>query len=266
MGTDPRSDGLFSNVNMTELAPPFHLSVREFNDMLLEHGSGAEWRKAVWCPCIRIDNRQASSACEDCRGKGVLYPEHLREPLIILDTSRTSTMRYAAAGLMADGQIEVTFPCGIIPGQHDMLLPDEDVHVVNQVLFREMTRRLDDRDHLHDDRRAFDGAVKQQQIPRNERLLYPTDVCVEEVFWRDEAKTLHSGRVGTHYTLGPENEWIWTGSHGPPPGMSWSVRYRAPAAYLIQGSGPMLRREAGDNMPYRVSARRLDKVGPDDLR
>lgn len=266
MGTDRRAGSLLPNMKIGQLAPPLHLNLDEYNEELLTYGSSAELRRAVWCPCFRIDTRQPNSDCERCRGNGHLYPEELREPVLVLDTSRSATMRWASAGLVAQGQMTVSFPCGFIPGEFDMVLPDEDLHVVNQVLFRQRTRRLNDVDHLREDRVPYSGGVKQTQVARQERLLYPTDVCIESVYYEDADGVLRSPEKGRDYRLLEGNEWEWIGEAGPEPGGSWCVRYRAPAAYLVQGSGPLLRRSADENMPYRATLMRLDKVSPDDLR
>jgi len=262
----PSRPGLFPDVRASQLGAPLHLSVDEFNEELLTFGSSAELRRATWCPCIRIDTRQADASCERCRGNGHYYPPELREPVMVLDVSRSASMRWAAAGLVAQGEVTMTFPCGIIPGQFDMVLPDDDHHVVNQVLFAQRTRRLTDTDHLRTDRTAYSGALKQPQVARYERLLYPTDVCIESVHYEDEDGTLCKPSEGAHYRLRLFNEWEWIGDAGPPPGGAWVVRYRAPAAYIVQGAAPLVRRAAGEVMPYRATLRRLDKVSADDLR
>jgi hypothetical protein len=68
------------------------------------------------------------------------------------------------------------------------------------------------------------------------------------------------------FSLGPRNEWRWVEGRGPAPGKGWTVRYRAPAAYMVDGAAPFFRQENNEDVPYRVTASRLDRMDPDDLR
>tara|TARA_R110000824_G_scaffold54028_2_gene149065 strand:- start:19272 stop:20048 length:777 start_codon:yes stop_codon:yes gene_type:complete len=253
---------LFPSLNINDIAPAFHLSVEEYNGLLLAHGSGAEWRRAILCPCVRIETRQPNVSCQDCRGIGRLYPDSMRDPLIVLDTSRTATMKWAAAGLIAAGSITLTFPCGEIPGVGDMILTDCDIHVVNEFLFEQGTKRVTDgmlREH-----RTRPDHRKRALVGRSARLMY-NDAQIECITYKSaEGDLVFAGK--TDFTLHSDGTLEWHKGYGPQPGHAASVRYRAPAAYVIHSSAPMLRREHGENMPYRVSAMRLDKISPDDLR
>lgn len=256
------SQSFMPDVDITKLAPPMHLSVDEYNNLLLEHGSAAEYRKAIFCPCIRVETRQAVGNCKHCRGLGWLYPEHMRGPMIVLDTSRTSTLKWAAAGLMAQGQITLTFPCGELPGIGDMILPCNDVHVVQEHLIRNVSQQVTDR-HTSGFR------TRPHQRPtswgkRDERLTYP-DPQVECITYETAEGELVFADPTT-FNLTHDGVLTWQDGHGPEPGHAASVRYRAPAAYVIQGASPLLRREGNVNMPYRATAQRLDKVSVDDLR
>ena len=48
-------DSIFPGLDVNSLAPPLHLSVEEYDDLLLTHGSGAEWRRSILCPCLRSE-------------------------------------------------------------------------------------------------------------------------------------------------------------------------------------------------------------------
>jgi hypothetical protein len=243
-----------------------HLSVQELNEALLTHGSAAEWRRGVLCPCARIETGVAAVSCKQCRGVGFLYPASMREPLIVLDTSRSSTLKWAQAGLMAEGTVMFTFPCGALPGNGDLVLPDNDVHIVQEHLWRDRTLRVRD-SQLREDRDRMIAAQRKRPLRgRTERLLYPTDVCVEVAYYLDAQDELVLAQEGIHYKLGPENTWEWLDSWGPPSGQAVSVRYRAPAAYMVEGSVPRLRSENSEAMPYVVTAKRLDRISADDLR
>lgn len=259
MGAD-----LFAGMSLTDLAPAFHLSMREFEELLLTHGSAAEYRRAIACPCVRLDSRQPSIGCETCRGSGLFYPEEFREDVIVLDTSRSATMKWAAAGAIADGKVTLTFPCGTIPARGDLILPVDEVHVVTETLFTEETRRVEDA--MLRPERSAPGQRKRAQRPRSERLIYPNEVCVEAVFYYDADRKVRRAHTPVDFTLGPRNEFRWTEGHGPPAGHAWTVRYRAPAAYMIDGSAPLFRQENNADVPYRVTASRLDRIDEDDLR
>lgn len=257
--------GFMSGSNVNAFGS-LHLSVQEFNEALLAHGSACEHRQAILCPCVRIETSQPDISCSHCRGVGYLYPVSMRQPLIVLDTQRNATMKWAQAGLMQDGTVMMTFPCGIIPGRGDLILPDNDVHVIQEHLFREGSRRVDD-SMLRDERtRVIKEQRKRPLGSRNEKLIYPTDVCVEAAFYIDADDVLVPLTEGMHYKLGPSNTWLWLDDWGPPPGKATSVRYQAPAAYMVEGSSPRLRQESTESMPYAVTLKRLDRVSPDDLR
>lgn len=255
---------LFPGITIGDLAPPLHLSQREFNELLITHGSGAEYRRAIACPCVHIDSRQPATGCPACNGVGLFYPERFREPIIVLDTSRSSTAKWTSAGMIADGTITLTFPCGIIPGRGDLILPADEVHVVTETLYRNATMRVTD--GLLRPERSAPGQRKRPLRPRNERLIYPGDVCIEAVYYVAADRQVVEATPTLDFTLGPRNEWRWNDGRGPADGSGWTVRYRAPAAYMVGGSGPLFRQENNADVPYRVTASRLDRIDVDDLR
>jgi hypothetical protein len=152
----------------------------------------------------------------------------------------------------------------MIPAMGDMVLPCGDVHVVQETLFRDGSRRVTD-SLLRDARRAPDHLPAPQR-PRLERLLYPGVTCVEMVSYLNEAGDLVLA-TESQYALDSDSRWTWRDGFGPAPGAAWTVRYRAPAAYVVYTSAPMFRHEGGGSpMPYRVQAQRLDRASAEDLR
>ena len=70
----------------------------------------------------------------------------------------------------------------------------------------------------------------------------------------------------SEYHVDTDGRWDWHGDAGPAPGDAWSVRYRAPAVYVVFTSAPRFRTEADQPMPQLVTVKRLDKVSHEDLR
>lgn len=264
MPKKPNIGEIMGDVNIAQLAPPLHISPEEFTELLLQHGSSAELRRAIQCPCVRIETRSASIDCRSCHGVGWFYPEKLRDDILVLDTSRSATLKWAAAGMMAQGTVNLTFPCDYIPGVGDLVLPSNEFHVVTEALVQEGTRRVDDA--LLRPERGAPGQRKQRQVSRKERLIYTGEVCIEAVYFFDKNREVQEAFPSLDFTLGPSNEWRWNEGKGPPPGHAWTVRYRAPACYMVDGSAPLFRRENDEAVPYRVTASRLDRIDPEDLR
>jgi hypothetical protein len=256
-----RTSGLFDQVNLADLGGIVHLRPEEYDRLIEAHGNSCEYRRAMLCPCRRIDAGTPALGCKHCRGLGYLYPPSMRMPMILLDVSRSGNLKLVAAGLVAQGQISLTFPRGFLPGRGDIVLPDGDLHLVQEQLWRGGTRRVP-REALREDREP--GAVPLVQRPRLERLLYPCEVQIEAVYYI-AGENLHCARP-SEYTLTDDNRWTWREGFGPEEGEAWSIRYRAPAAYMVENASPVFRHEADEGCPYRVEAKRLDRLGPDDLR
>lgn len=249
------------DVNQAEIGPIPHYNPAEYASLIVQHGIGAQYRKAILCPCIRLDTGMPRVGCPHCRGLGRLYPLKWRIPMIVLDTSRSSNVKMAVAGLMMDGIITLSFPPGVIPGVGDLVLPDGDLHIVQETLFRGGTKRVPD--SIRNAPRVTSVAIPNEG--RDERLLYPTDVEIEAAYYLDAGDNLIEARDDA-YTLGVENRWTWRDGEGPEMGHAWTVRYRATACYMIAGTGPMFRCEADVAQPYKAQAKRLDRLAPSDLR
>ena len=100
--------------------------------------------------------------------------------------------------------------------------------------------------------------------PTTERLLYPDVIKVETLYWLDEHGQLKLGQAGRDYTRSGQ-VITFRPDHGPAPGRAFSVRYQAPAAYVVSPGEPVFRTgEVG--FPYRCDAQRLDRWGSPDLR
>lgn len=248
--------------NLLELTE-MHLNPSEYDELILQHGNAAEWRRAVRCPCIRIDTRTPEARCAHCKGLGQLYPDHLREHITVLDTQRAATLKLTAAGKMAAGTVQLTLPSGFVPAMGDMLLPDGEEHVVVEQLWREGALRLEP-GAMRDYRISADHTPVPSKI-RQERLLYPRPCCVENVaYLTEDRRIVHANP--SEYHIDADGGWTWLGDAGPPPGWSWTVRYRAEAVYVVWTSAPVYRSESNASFPYRVVAQRLDKVSHEDLR
>jgi len=257
--------GILDGVNVGAF-PGIHFNPEEYTSLILNHGSGAEYRRSVTCPCARIETRQAAMGCKFCRGLGLLYPEDLRGPTIVLDSSRSATNKWAAAGVLPSGTIQVSFPIGVIPAIGDMLLPDEEVHVVEETLWRD-DRAVDGNVVRLDRARMVPG--RDDPVPQRaavERLLYPDTTEIERVTYIDEARDAMVAARPADYRVAADGTFTWAAGRGPEPGKAYTVRYRAPAAYIVHSSAPVFRQEASTGMPYKATLGRLDRLSADDLR
>lgn len=258
----PRTPGLFDDLNLASVGGAFHLNPEEYDDLIAQEGNCAELRRAVLCPCVRLDERTPRSTCPHCDGLGRLYPEDMRSPLIVLDASRSANLQLANAGLLAAGQISVTFPRGYVPARGDLVYPEGDQHVVLQTLWRQSTTRTTREQR---DTYADYGAIPLAQIPRTERLLYrECELEMESVHYLAGEK-LHCARPN-EYRIEPDGRFVWLDPFGPGQGEAFSLRYRADAAYMVGFSVPLYRHGADRDAPYRAELKRLDKISPEDLR
>ena len=242
--------------------PDLPFDPEEFDQLLDARGVGCLLKRAIRCPCLRVESRQARAGCPVCGGLGFAYPPELNEPIVALVLNRSFRRSQQPVGQEVIGTVTVTFPRDILPGQGDMLLPDGEVHSVSQVLRRSLAQV--------DPQVVRDRATAPDQLaplvrPTTERLLYPDVVRIEHLYWLDDAgESLRTGKEGRDYTRSA-NVLTFRPDHGPGPGKAFSVRYAAPAAYVISPSEPVARTgEAG--FPYRCEAQRLDRWGTPDLR
>jgi hypothetical protein len=262
MGRSNRTRSVLDSVNVAGIMGA-HLSAAEFDYLIVQHGNSGEFRRAQACPCVRLETRTADVSCSACKGLGRYYPDEMREPLIVLDVQRNETRRLAAAGQLPSGTISLTFPSEIVPGFGDLWLPDEEEHVVTETLWSQGTMRATD-DALRIDRVGQDQ-IKPSLLPRKERLLYPSICCVENVAYKAESGDILTASEH-QYHIDTDGRWTWRAGCGPSPGRAWTVRYRAPAAYMVHTSSPVYRSEADERMPHKCNAQALNRISAEDLR
>jgi hypothetical protein len=240
----------------------FHIDLQELDHLVAEYGVDCLLRRAVRCPCVRIETRQARISCPACNGLGFAHPEALEESLRALVLNRSSSKRMLPPGETHDGQAVITFPLGITPSIGDQVWPAGETHVVQELIFRAarqvdlvaMRARSTDQD---DDPPR--GAL------REDRLLYPDVVTIDSVCWFDGERLVFAGQAD--YRRRPLGRIEWSGTAGPPPGSAYSVRYTAPAAYQVFTVEPVFRGGGqGAGYPYRVTAIALHKLSDRDLR
>jgi hypothetical protein len=250
--------------------PAIHINPAELNALIVRHGSWAEYRKAVLCPCNRKETGMGSVGCKVCNGLGWAYPAELRQRCKFLDSSRTGQNRFEPSGHIVQGNLTVSIQAPLIPALGDVLMPCGERHIVHEQLHR----ALDQVDQREVRATADYGHRTRPSGPKAERLLYRDNVEVESLYWAVEPTGpdddgLRRGRIGTDFRLVPEGAGTrieWVGTRGPARGKGYGVRYTADAAYMVKASMPVLRREANQQMPYRAVLDRLDKRQEADLR
>ena len=262
MARTPGMMGWFNTAVMNGVG--VHLNADEFDTQIELHGSTGTHCAGITCPCMRNHERTPDAMCAHCRGQGYLYPEQTRTRTIALDTSRSATAKLVAAGKMLDGSVQLTFRAGIVPAWGDLWLPDGEEHVVEEVLVQRT-------DPVRTDagiwRVTSDSRPVAGDMPKP-RLLYPHFRSIDLVTWLErgiDGTTTVKYPPASEYSVDADGRWTWRPGAGPPPGQVWTVRYRAPAAYRVFQVAPRYRTEADQRMPHAVTARRLDRVGADDL-
>jgi len=233
----------------------------ELDALIVRNGAPCEYRKAVPCPCVRIETRRGTIACKHCHGLGHLYPTQLRSRLTVLASSRSDRGESTQAGLITEGTAQVTFPTGYLPANGDVLVPDCEPQVVQESLIR---AELQVDPHTLP---AGPWTVPTTPRPYVDRILYD-EVQIECLFWLD-GDTLCEGVEGLDYTLRAletATEVVWRDGRGPAAGTAYSVRYQARTAYMVRLEEGAFRGQADRVLPRRVTVKRLDKLAERDLR
>jgi hypothetical protein len=241
-----------------------NLNVSQFAEAIVRDGaSGMLWR-GLPCPCARPETRLPRLDCGVCKGVGYAYPKHMREPTIFLATSRSGSEKVSQAGMIVSGSITLTVaPCKPL-ATGDLFRPDDEVHVVNERLWHGNAPTNAPQDLLRTMR--LNRQVPIAQTPgRAPRLLYPNvdPGCIATVVYIDPQGQLAEAGSGDYRVL-DDGTFEWLGGKGPPAGQGWSVRYQAPATYMVQGSIPVYRQQGKTQQPWRVVAQRYDRVSLQD--
>lgn len=228
-----------------------------------EHGIWVQWRRGVPCPCARSDTRQARIGCQHCKGLLYLYPDGQRVHVKVLMSSRQPNGRPWPIGELVTGTVSFTFTTPEIPHSGDLILPQTpdgkvlERHEVTQRLIRAQNQV--DRNTLGYQMTRV-GAALPKQEPKPERLRYSSDIAISWLGWETADQQIAEGSEGADFDL-VGNEIRWVSGHGPDAGQSYSVRYSAPAAYMVAES---TFRALGDaSLPRRVMGLRLDAWDPE---
>ena len=245
--------------------PAFHINPTELDELIEMHGIGATIRRAVVCPCKRPESGRARIGCPHCRGLGYAYPDDLTFDIIAFVLSRGPRREIIHAGEIVTGQAWCSFPSGYIPAAGDQILPVGEFHVVQEVIHRAF--QPVDGGAVYNRAPMPEERPPRPRAPTADRLLYDTIEAVERVAWiESEGSRSHLIVGGASDFIIEGNEIRWRAGRGPRPGAGVSVRYKAPAAYMLHAGEPIFRAEGGQALPYRAQAIRLDRWGVPDLR
>lgn len=241
--------------------PAQHIEPEELEALIEMRGVACEYRKSVPCPCARIETLAPRVGCAHCGGLGYLYPQELRRDVTVLLTQRSPRKMSKESGEGTTGTAQALFPLGILPSEGDMLLPENEFHVVQQLL-RRSQQQIDNREIR--ERSTVPDQAPPKMHPATDRLLYPDVTEIEDVYWISPQDVLCHASAADYDR--DANVLTWRPGRGPEAGGGYSVRYRAPAAYMLNPGVPVYRAENGQTYPYRAQAHRLDKWGRPDLR
>lgn len=240
------------------------------NRLIEERGLLVEWRRGVPCPCARPDTRAPREGCPHCKGLGRYYPADQRARSTVLMTSRRPDGKPWAVGDLVTGAVSFTFPepgdgSGTIPRDGDLIFPIREDgsaferHDVAQLMVRAQNQV--ERANL-DDWVTIGNPAIPKQTPQPEMLRYQSGIELEWLGWeiREGAVTrIAEGREGVDFDL-VGNEIRWKDGRGPEAGYSYSVRYTAPAAYMVLSS--TFRGIGSTVLPRSAMGIRLDQWDP----
>lgn len=253
-------------------------------DRLIESkGTRGELRRGMSCPCVRIDTNQPALTCPACKGHGITYPEALRvRPMRAMGSGRTATAQLEAGGVIVQGDMKVTFPSRVKPAHYDLWLPDGDEHVVEERLrfqyapeeaveFLHRRERVQMPGDVPRDSGTFNEITGYDDRPtpmQREVLMYPEIRCIEAVVWRDRAGQIVVGIEGVDWRLELRDgaARVRFLARQPERGEAYTVRYRAPAAYVVGKTEPVGVMFGDAQLPTRCTLHRLDKRQHADLR
>lgn len=258
-----------SLLNNTILASvPFHFGVGELDNHVRTHGTRGELRRGVLCPCQRPETHMPRGSCPSCKGVGWLYPVNMRCESYMAMQDRETAVRHTSAGVLTDGEVLATVLSTTPPERGDMWLPCGERHTIHQTLWRRQTQvsQSDMRAKLLGQDRTNSDTVMR---PRLERLLYANSanhICHYEV----DDPTTNDRRVveavveRDFRVIGQDVRWV--DGVGPEPGRAYTIRYDAPAAYIVTKKIPRYREEGGQPLPQRCALAQLDRMQDRDIR
>lgn len=252
---------LWSNTILRQTA--FHLDPREFDLAIVQHGQKGEYRRSLVCPCQRVETGWSRSTCTSCRGLGRMYPEGQRCIEYMLPAKPDGSGSFTSASLIYDITEAGMMRSTANPAIGDMWLPCGEVHTVQQLVrfnvqpvpVNDLRRRIVTQSH---------SDVPRIPSPASGRLLYPSVTLIDACAYQDADGKVRMAEQDVEFRLnGVSIEWI--GAAGPPPGGAATVRYQAPATYLIGMATPKWGTEGGQRMPWEVRFDRLDRRADADL-
>lgn len=266
MGSKVQVNQALSGLDESRI-PYLRIDPQRLQSLIERHGVSGELRRSMICPCVRSETGRARLDCPSCLGLGRLYPAHAREPLCVLLLNRNPMGSDAEPGAMVRVDATMTLPLPIVPGRGDMFVPDREQHVVDEVFH---AGRLDaDAEVLAEEELTGISLESQGSQSRSFTLRYPADVTgcplvVEHVSWWD-GQQARMGTEGEDWWL-DGRELVFAPGAGPSQGEAHvSVRYRAPAAYVVEHNPAFYRAGSGVTVPFRCGVSRLDKMGKRDL-
>lgn len=266
-------NGLLNLGMRLDRVPGLTINPAEVNGLIERDGQCGEYRRALRCPCARLETDSARSDCPVCRGMGWRYPAALRRTTMALSGSRDGTHRYGVPSDQQDGTMMATFLTSeYVPAKHDLWLPEGEVHSVSEVRwYRQVTYAPVVMSSL--DQAMGRTPTRPSYAPSEElgeRLLYPEVSRVDSVSWftspDDPKRQIIDGIEGQDWRLQDGSIFFIEGGRRPPPGAAYAVSYQGPACYMIFEHIPPMRYMPGNVMPYRARLGRLDRVGGTDLR
>jgi len=245
---------------------------------IAERGVFFEWRRGITCPCARVETHEPRGTCLVCKGIGTAYPPRRVERTVAMMTSRAPTTEERAAGVVITGRVTMSFPTEApIPRLNDLVFPQEildpcitpetataedwtpfELHVVEE----QLTRAYQPVGAITANA-TIDAPYQAPPVPpvAPEVLRYDDPVSIDEIVWI-EGDQLVMGRGGYRIHTDEKGRTAirWAPQAGPAAGQVYTVRYTAPAAYVIIES--QFRGTGNKRLPRKIDAIRLDQWTP----
>lgn len=231
-----------------------------FEALLARDGIPCEVRRGAPCPCAAGTSKVPESGCPGCSGLGYTYPPGLRTRLSILITGRNKQATGRGAGPVGVGTCSATFPGGTQPRIGDQIWPEGELVEVEQlVVFRVEHKPAERAQRIAI--QSFTAPPAENRVRRPGLLLYPG---IGELIWAG-----YLGDTGT-VEITPSSIGLFPLGNSTQVRLpsdlqhltAISVRYQAPAVYMVSRAHPTRRLSAPDPLlPSRVDLIGLDRWG-----
>lgn len=189
----------------------------EFERVIGQHGLFVTWRKALDCPCHKLELQQADPSCVRCDGSGFYYVDPLAIQALIFSSDKELNIQERIGAWMS-GYSMITVNAQHRLGYRDSLETRDVLAVFNEVLVK-------------GNRRGRRAKLARGVDSARYRIVVP--VYLQHLSASDEIVTLEEKK---HFSINENGQIAWTpaGSKLIPDGAAYTIRYEFHPIYVIE--------------------------------